>query len=1063
MMNNFTILKKSTFVLVFLVCVLTQAHAQGVTIAGKVISADDNQPLPGVSVVIKGTATGTVSDSDGLYSLVASKGSILVFSFLGMETKEVTVADQTRIDVTLATDITNLDEVVVTALGIKREKKALGYSVSEVMGSQVSTALEVNAINSLSGKVAGVDVTTTTAGPTGSTRVVIRGASRLDSKNQPLYVIDGVPMDNSDMGSDAGKWGGFDLGNGASNLNAKDIESISVLKGASASALYGSRASNGVIIITTKSGKGQKGIGVEVSSNFTVEKVLSKFDDYQKVYGMGRNGELPLENNSQTTQVAWGAKLDPNQTVQIYNGQTKPYALVNNNILSFFRPGTTATNTVALSGGNDKANIRVSVSDLRNRDIVPNTGLNRNTFLINTSLTLAEKLTITGKANYVVEKVQNRPALSDNPGNVGLAVLGIAPNFDQKWLSEGYKDEQGLYQDWNGGNIYRINPYWVINEVENNSKKDRLMGFLQLNYKFTDWLSVQVRGGTDYTNFRYTNFSPKGTPTVELAALEEISTNIVENNYEALIRFDKTFGKDIVFGAFVGGNIMHFQRENINFLGTDIILDDIHPITNFKTQRPSYGFAEKQINSLYGSAQVGYKETYFLDATFRNDWSSTLAKGNNSYFYPAVSGSLVFSNLLGDQRLLSFGKVRASWAMVGGDTDPYQLSLAYGLQDFSHLGKPLGQIANNEIPNANLKPTETYSYEIGTDLQFLEGRIKLDMAYYDSRTVNQILRLKIPRTGGYEAAVINAGEITNRGIEIALSGVPVSTAYGLRWEAGVNFTKNVNKVEKLHELVKTYELSAARWAGAVIQAREGGPYGVIVGKKLKRDPDGNIIHNAAGLPVSTDESDQAVLGNGVYKWLAGITNTVSYKGITLSALVDIKFGADIYSMSNAIAYQNGTTTETLEGRDEWYASEEQRLAAGIPEGAWTPTGGYIGKGVVNTGTSDNPVYVENTTPVNPQDYWQNFLDNSPELFIYDATYAKLREVTLSYNLPSKFFVRTPFESVTVSFVARNLLILYSNIPNVDPESGYNNGNGQGFEYGSLPSRRSFGLSLNAKF
>lgn len=1063
MIKRFTLLKRLGFVLVLLVFWAGETRAQDANISGKVISAEDNAPLPGVSVVIKGTTSGTVTDSDGNYSIVVAKGNALVFSFLGTEAQEITIDSQTRIDVTLKGNVTNLNEVVVTALGIRREKKAIGYSVTEIDGSKVSTALEVNAINSLSGKVAGVDISTTTAGPTGSTRVVIRGNSRLDSKNQPLYVVDGVPMDNSDMGDDAGQWGGYDLGNGASNINPKDIESISVLKGASASALYGSRASNGVILITTKSGKNQKGIGVEVSSNYTIEKVLSKFDDYQTVYGMGRNGELPLENNSQTTQVAWGAKLDPTQTVQIYNGQTKPYSVVNNNILSFFRPGSTATNTVSLSGGTDKANIRVSLSDLRNKDIVPNTGLNRNTFLINTSLKLGEKLTIAGKVNYVVENVKNRPALSDNPNNVGLAVLGIAPNFDQKWLSEEYKNKQGDYNDWNGGNIYRINPYWSINEIQNESHKDRLMGFLQVNYQFTNWLSLQVRGGTDYTSFRYTNFSPKGTPTVELASLDETSARVVENNYEALLKFDKKISQDLTFNAFVGGNIMHFKRESFNFTGSDIILEDIHTITNFKTQRNTYRYFEKQINSVYGSAQFGYKDTYFIDGTFRNDWSSTLKKGNNSYFYPAVSGSFVFSNLLPDNRMLSFGKVRASWAEVGGDTDPYQLNLTYGLQDFSHLGKPLGQIANDEIPNADLKPTETFSYEFGTELQFWEGRLRLDAAYYNSKTVNQILKLKIPRTGGYDAAVINAGEITNRGIELSLSGTPLTMSSGFKWEVMVNYTRNVNKVVKLHELVKTYELSAARWAGAVIQAREGAAFGSIVGKKLKRDPDGNIIHNTSGMPVSTDESDQTILGNGVYKWMSGVTNTFTYKNVTLSALVDIKVGADIYSMSNALAYQNGTATATLEGRDAWYASEEARLAAGVAAGAWTPTGGYIGKGVVNTGTSDSPVYEPNTTPVNPQDYWQGFLDNSPEIFIYDATYAKLREVVVSYDLPSRFYARTPFKNVSLSFVARNLLILYSDIPNIDPESGYNNGNGQGFEYGSLPSRRSYGVNLNLKF
>jgi TonB-linked SusC/RagA family outer membrane protein len=1052
-----TLKKPALMFVAMLLCM--NAWGQEVSISGKVISEDDKQGLPGVSILVKGTLTGTVTDRDGNYKINVPKGQTLVYSFLGMETKEIVVGDQTTIDIALSTSIISLGEVVVTALGIKREKKEIGYSVSELSGSQLSTALEVNPLNALSGKVAGVDISTTAAGPSGSSRVVIRGNSKLDTENQPLYVVDGVPMDNTQLGS-AGMWGGYDLGGGISSLNANDIESVTVLKGASASALYGSRASNGVILITTKSGKSRKGVGIDFTSNYTTEKVLSRFDDYQTVYGMGRDGEIPTEGNALTTQVAWGAKLDPNLMVPIYNGDLKPYGVVENNILSFFRTGSTATNTLSLSGGSDKANVRISLSDMRNQDIVPGSGLRRNTFLINSSVLLADRLTVTGKVNYINEKVDNRPALSDNPNNIGLAVIGIAPNFDQRWLSENYKDENGNYADWNGNNIYRINPYWSINEIQNNSSRNRIMGFLQTNYKINDWLDFQVRGGTDFYTFRYTNLFPKGTPVWEIGMLEETTSNIAENNYEALLKFNKTINEDLSISAFAGGNIMHFKREEFNAIGRDMVLNGVNAITNFKNQSNGYIFAEKQINSLYGSAQVGYQDTYFLDATFRNDWSSTLRKGNNSYFYPSVSGSFIFTNLLQNVNPLSFGKLRASWAEVGGDANPFELNLTYGLKNFSLLGKPLGEISNTSIPNLDLKPTRTFSYEFGTELKFFKNRISLDVAYYKTSTKDQILRLGIPPTAGYNTAVINAGEITNTGIEIALSGTAVSIS-DFNWDVSINYSKNVNRVVSLHELVKDYPLASARWAGASVMATEGQPFGVIVGKKLARDPNGNVIHNAAGLPTFGDK--QEVLGNGVYKWISGINNTFTYKNFRLSALIDMKFGADMYSMGNAIAHANGTSENTLEGRDGWYESEEARLAAGISPLAWDPTGGYVGKGVVNTGTSDAPVFVENTIFVNPQDYWGTFLANSPEPFIYDATYAKLREVIFGYTLPSSLTAKTPLESVSVSFVARNLFILYSNIPNVDPESNYNNGNGQGFEYGSIPSRRSFGVSLNARF
>ena len=1052
-------------VLFFLLLFSTQTFAQEPARADRVVSGKvvDPQgiPIPGASVYVPETTIGTTTNFDGEFTLDIPGGhTVIIVSYVGFDREEVMIDSAEFLTIVLSPNVENLDEVVITALGIRREKKALGYSVTEVSGEELSVAQEVNPINSLSGKVAGVDISLSTAGPSGSSRVVMRGNSELAGMNQPLYVVDGVPIDNSQLGS-AGMWGGYDLGNGISNINPNDVASVSVLKGASAAALYGSRASNGVILITTKSGRAQQGIGVEYSSNFTFETLLSDFDDYQRVYGQGRDGQIPVENNTNTTQAAWGAKLDPNLMIPIYNGEIKPYGLVNDNILSFFRTGTTMTNTIAFSSGGEDANVRVSASDLRNEDIVPGSALKRNTFLINSSVDIGDNLVVTGKVNYVTENVDNRPALSDNPNNIGLALIGIAPNFDQEWLSEGYKDEFGNYQDWNG-NTFRINPYWSINEISNFSSKDRVMGYLQLNYQFTDWLSLQLRGGTDFFNFRFTNFSPRGTPIWETGSLEEISRNVAENNYEAILTFEQSFGEDFFVSAFAGGNIMHTESESFSQLGSGIILEDVEKITNFTDQRIGYGFYEKQINSVFGAVQTGFQDTYFLDATFRNDWYSTLREGLNSYFYPSFSGSFVFSNLLSESTPLSFGKLRASWAAVGGDLDPYQLNLSYGLKDFSLLGRPLGEISNTSIPNLNLKPTKTYSYEFGTNLRFFNNRINFDFTYYDTRTINQILRLTVPSTSGYNTAIVNAGEITNKGIEVMLSAVPIETE-DFSWNVILNYARNENQVVELHDQVDDYLLANARWAGAAIMATEGEPYGVIVGRKLLRDPEGNVVHNQAGLPIFGTE--QEVLGQGTYDWTSGITNAFTYKGFRLSALVDIKVGADVYSMSNAIAHANGTATATLEGRDEWYASEEARLAAGVSPANWEPTGGFVGDGVVNVGTAENPEYVENTNFVNPQSYWASmFGDNaSPEPFIYDASYAKLRELTFGYSFAPDLLDDTPFQSLSLAVVARNLLILYNNIPNIDPESSYNNGNGQGLEYGSLPSRRSFGFSLNVNF
>ncbi|MBU2912895.1 MULTISPECIES: SusC/RagA family TonB-linked outer membrane protein [Reichenbachiella] len=1055
-------LKGGLTLLVVLVLALNYAEAQ-VVISGTVADQADGSPLPGVTVLMDGKTGGTVTDFDGNFKLNAEEGDVLIFSFIGYLSQRVTVGSQTIIDVELAEDSKQLDEVVVTALGIERETKSLGYSVSQVDGDNLSRAKEVNVVNSLSGKVAGVDVNLSSAGPTGSSSVTIRGKASLGGSNEPLYVIDGVPMDNRAQGDGAGQWGGYDLGDGVSSLNSDDIESVSVLKGPSAAALYGSRASNGVILITTKKGIKRNGIGVEFTSNATFEKVSARFDDYQTVYGQGRDGQIPDVDDAQnTTQSAWGAKMDPNLTIPIYNGQLKPYGVVEDNILDFFRTGSTFTNTVALTGGSEIANMRVSVSDMRNKDIIPGSEMARNTFLVNGSLKLADRLTITSKVNYIRESATNRPALSDNPNNVGLSLIGLAPSFDQKWLSEDYKDDEDRYVDWNGGNIYRINPYWSTREISNESSRDRIIGYLQVDYRLTDWLNLNLRGGTDFYQSRFTNFSPVSTPTLETGSLTEQSRFNREDNYQAMLEVHKDFNGGFSLSSYVGGNIMTYNAETFNQAGTGIILEDVQTIQNFLQVNNGYSNVRKQINSLFGAVQLGYKDTYFLDATLRNDWSSSLDPDYNSYMYPSLSGSFVFSNLLESSKFLSFGKLRASYAEVGGDTEPYRLSQNYGVKDFSLLGKPLGELSGVELAKVDLKPTRTYSYEVGADIRFFQDRLRLDAAYYYQLTRDQILTLNIPATSGYDIAVINAGEILNQGVEIQMAATPIQVG-DFQWNVTVNFAKNINSIPELHPESDTYLLSNARWANAAIVATEGGKYGDIVGKKWLRDPDGNIVHNAAGLPVLDDEAGQQVLGNGQYEFTTGIINDFSYKGFTLRALIDYKSGADVYSMSSGLAYANGTSKETLEGRDAWYASEEARLAAGVTDiAAWTPTGGYVGKGVKNTGTADNPVYETNDIPTNPQNYWGSLYTQSPELFIYDASYVKLRELVIGYSFPKKWLGNI-LTAGSISFVGRNLWLIYSNVPNVDPESGYNNSNGQGFEYGSIPSRRSYGVNLSLKF
>jgi hypothetical protein len=586
------------------------------------------------------------------------------------------------------------------------------------------------------------------------------------------------------------------------------------------------------------------------------------------------------------------------------------------------------------------------------------------------------------------------------------------------------------------------------------------MGHVQFNYDFLPHFTFQAKAGTDFYDFKVTEFVSMSTPLRMGGEMMERRISVSESNYEAIIRFDKTFAEILNVSAFVGGSIMRYESDVLTNTGRDQVIPGIQSISNYNTHAIEPTLYRKQINSLYGAVNLAYNDFAFIDFTLRNDWSSTLSPENRSYLYPSVSGSFVFSNCFRlEGAVFSFGKFRASWAKVGGDTDPYQLNLNYGLRSFTFQGNPLGEISSTTIPLYGLKPTSTYSYEFGLDLRFFQNRVALDISYYNQSTKDQILSLPITGTTGYTSAMVNAGEISNRGVEISLSATPVK-ANSFEWNTTVNLAKNVNKVESLHPQVKNYELAQARWAQAAIYASEGEAYGAIVGRKFARDPNENVIFKN-GLPTYT--SDLHVLGNGNHDFTLGFYNRFSYKGLSLGVLFDMKWGADIYSMTALFSHSNGTSEETLEGRQEWYASEELRKSQNILPENWTPTNGYIGKGVKNIGTDENPNYVPNDVPINPQSYWANIYENTPEPYIYDASYIKLRELTLSYQIPAKWVKKLVIRDISLSLFARNLWTIYSNLKNIDPESNYNNGNGQGFEYGSLPSRRTYGFGLNFKF
>lgn len=1026
-------------------------EADGITVKGNI--SDVSGPLIGVSVIVVGTTNGTITDMDGNFTLECNAGDELEISYIGYNT--IRVKAQSNMQITLEESSTELEEVVVTALGIKRDRKALGYGLSEVKGEELTKAKETNVINSLAGKVAGLVVSNTAGGASGSTRVMLRGTTELTGNNQPLYVVDGVPLDNTNFGS-AGEQGGYDLGDGISAINPDDIETMTVLKGPAASALYGSRASHGVILITTKKAEQEK-VSVEYNGSFTVDTQLAKWDDVQEIYGMGDNGQYQLDASSGTNQ-SWGVKADMIDKTY-FDGSVHPFLIYPNNTSSFFRTGLTAQNTAVLSVNTGKTGVRFSFTDMRNKDILPNTNMSRDNFNLRVN-TSAGPIDFDFSANYTRENVKNRPALGSSQSNVGKNLMTLASTYNIEWLKN-YQNADGTYANWNGNDQYNRNPYWDLYKNENKSVKDVFRFTAKAIYNIDKHLKIQGTLGTDINNMNFDDFITRSTPGVLPGKLTNSIFNNRTLNAEILALYNNNWGS-FDLNATLGGNIFKVDNKTTVITGTDQQMDGVVSIINYAEQNVQPSTYKKQINSLYASASLGYRSTYYLEGTVRGDRSSTLPSSNNTYIYPSVSGSIVFTNFIKNSNIknvFSFGKVRASWAKVGSDTDPYQLALNYATGKYSYPGFTIGMINNYTQPNSNLKPTMTSSYELGAELKFFNGRLGIDFTYYNQTSKDQIISLASSAPSGYQSRLINAGKIQNKGIELAING-RVLQIKDFAWDAGFNFSKNSNKVLELVEGMDFFQLADASWAGVSVGAEVGKDYGSILGTDFKRNENGDIlIDKNTGLPLY--DENLKTLGNSTWDWTGGFYSTFTYKNFHLYAAFDIKMGADLYSFSMRSAYLTGKATGTLPGREEWYRSEEARKAAGMTEEQWRTAGkceGLIVDGVVDNGDG---TYSKNTYAVNPQNYWKSVAEKAPALFIYDNSYIKCREITFGYTFPSSMLGKF-VKSLSLSFVARNPFIVWKNIPNIDPDSNYNT-SGMGLEYGSLPSRRSYGFNINVKF
>lgn len=1092
------------------------------TVTGIVTSSEDATPLPGVNVLVKGTSVGTITETDGKFSIaVPSTEAVLVFSFVGYISEEVSLAGRATVDVALNTDVTQLGEVVVTALGVEKEKKSLGYAVQSVSGQDLTVARETNVTNQLAGKIAGVTVVGSPSGVGGSSRVTIRGERSMDlNKNQPLYVIDGVPISNGITGASGRNNLEVDFGNGASFVNSDDIESMTVLKGAAAAALYGSRAANGVIVIKTKTGKGTKGIGVEINSNTTFESAL-RLPDYQNVYGQGNGngGDFAFVNGggaglTDGTDESWGpafnGQLYPQfNSPRTLNGQPTefvggdlnapagsvitptPWLNDKDGVKNFFQTGRTLTNNVALVGSNEHGDFRLSYTALDQTGIVPNTDLTRNTVSFGGGYNLTSKFSARAFVSYIKSESDNRPSLSYGTENIMYLFNCWLPrsvnvgDLRDYWMP-GLEGRRQFNWNYN----YHDNPYLTMYENTNGQYVDRLVGNVSLKYDFAPWLSLQVRTATDFASERQQFRRAFSTQRFPFGQYRENKIITEERNSDFLL----TFNKEIVPSAFnvvasVGGNQLRQRSEFLEVNAPQLNIPGVYNLTNFRAPlQSSQSDVQKRINSLYASVQLGFKNILFLDLTARNDWSSALTlpqalkdagigSQDNSYFYSSAALSAVISDMITLPSAISFVKLRASVAQVGNDTDAFTFTQSYNPSDPFGSSQVYGE--TDRLANFSLKPEISTAFETGADIRFFGNRIGIDFTYYQSLTKNQILNIPLSVTSGYNSLSINAGEIKNYGYELALTTIPVVLNNGFKWTVDVNFSRNRSEVVSLSSGLTNYVMASRRVSiEARVGERMGDMYGIGFARVQNTDPDapyydasgqfvGQMVYTSpnaggsgGGRPIPT--TDRIKLGNYNPDWMAGISSAVSFKGLRLSALFDVRQGGEIYSETQTVGREGGIIVETLEGRENGYYP--QASAQTDPQLLNAPVGTYVvGEGVVQNGDG---TFSPNTNRVLPRQWHSAWTGGRSiaEGVMYDASFVKLRELQIGYTLPNKLFERTPFRSVTLTLVGRNLA-LWTDVPHVDPEViSYSGGTAlPGIEYMSIPSSRSYGFNIGLRF
>jgi len=1036
----------------------TFAQTTTTTITGTITDSTDGTELPNVTVLEKGTTNGTTSDFNGKYSIkISSKNAVLMFSYLGFKTVEVPLNGENVVNISLEEGGEALDEIVITAFGFEKKTKSVGYSITQLKGDELNRVnTGGNPLQALRGKVAGVNISNGATGIKGSARVVIRGNSSFNGANQPLYIIDGISLQNQQLGS-AGEWGGADTGDGLSAINPDDIKSISVLKGGAAAALYGSRASNGVIIIKTKDGKGgQKGLGVEVS-NQTVFTSINDLYDPQTTYGNGIAGGLPTDQKDAFN--SWGPRMDGSLRTT-YDGSQQPYEYAGDNMKRIFSTSVNSTTSVAVTSNTDKGSTRLSATLIDGKDVVATSKLRRLAFALNTSQKLSDKLTVNASVKFSDVDETANPIVSTEPASITGSLRRFAPNINVNDFKGDFGNgtTDGITELPIANNIYRTNPWFALNNNITSTEKERLLGALSARYDITKDLYVRGQAGfdkaTNHFNDHGVNRANLNWPGIQFYSAGQLlqqTQTIDQYDADVFIGTDNVnITKDFAVNGFVGAGSFYVKGEDVGVLGDQVVIPGLYTVLNTASQSGLYGFQERKINSVYGSAEFSFADKIYLTTTVRNDWFSTLsAEGKttpNNDLYGSASLSVILSDLVKLPEVFTFAKLRGGYSQVAGGADqPYGLGLTYALVDQGHLGNPLGNINGGVIPNSTITPFEKNETEVGFELRMFDNKLTFDFAYYSNQTLKDIVNATASPASGFASTTINLGEITNKGTELLLNWKAIEKD-DFSLDLSLNYAHNNSEVVRTDENDGIVQAGVAQLFQSNIGHIPGQPFGVIYGNSYVRDDQGRIVHEVIdGVPVAKSENVNKVLGLGVAPTQMGFGTSIRYKNLTFNAFLEGKFGGSIVSNTNKTLKEFGLHKVT------------------VPQGG--RENGFVPNGVLEDGST----ITQSLSEAQIYQYWNltNSLGASKsqlgEENVYENDFIRISQLSLGYQIPNKLLKDVFIESASMSLVGNNLGFLLNKVPNHDPEAYYNTRNGQGVEANSMPIGESIGFSINVKF